>query len=68
MEAIRATRNWCNQFVDDLLPSPERIALHFERALEYIEDIQTELGFTDSSLTYNDYTTLVSQWLMENPR
>lgn len=68
LEAIRVVRNWLRsttRAADLLIPSGRKIA---ERYMAFLDDLPTycEAARLDlDDLTYNDYTSLVVEWLRQ---
>jgi hypothetical protein len=67
-KAIPAVRDWLSQFVPKgtLLPGGQKMAKRYETFCSELPAIIRKLGITRRELIYNDYTTIVTNWLLEN--
>lgn len=61
-------RDWLNQFSASILPGGARIFERFEGFLESLGQVSAQYHISIPELNHNDYTTLVAQWLSDNPR
>lgn len=64
--AIPAVRNWLNQFTRKTLPSGTKMVERYARFRTDLPAILIRTGIESEELIYNDYTTFVAEWLMQN--
>ena len=64
-EIIRVVRNWLNSSQKKAIPGPAHLWNRFETFTARLPQYCREAHLTVSELTYVDYSTLVSAWIIE---
>lgn len=67
--AITLVRDWLRNSTKEnpaIIPSGKRIFEHYQQFLTELPELCKEVYLEETDLIYNDYTTLVAQWLKGN--
>ena len=67
---IKHVRDWLNNDVPNnkILPGQKRISSRFSKFLKIFPNITNELGLDRNEIQFNDFSSLVSEWIKNNPK
>ena len=66
-KAITIVRNWLSHLTEFILPGGKKITERYDLFSRELPKLCSEVKIDVDELTYNDFTTLVAQWLRFNP-
>jgi len=66
-EAIKCVRDWLVKKTAETIPSASIIAEHYSEFLSYLPALCSVNNWRTDELTFDEYSSLVTSWLLQNP-